>query len=68
MATACFVETDEAGYMLGIVDRAVDASLASGRFGDDMALALEAEARGRVEAGTFIGHIAYVSLVTRKPA
>ena len=63
-----FVETDEAGYMLGIVDRAVDASRASGRFGDDMALALKAEARGRVEAGTFYGHIAYVSLVTRKPA
>ena len=54
--------------MLGIVDRAVNASLASGRFGDDMALARKAEARGRLEAGTFVGHIAYVSLVTRKPA
>jgi SAM-dependent methyltransferase len=63
-----FVETDEAGYMLGIVDRAIVASRASGRFGEDMAEALKSEARRRVEAGTFFGHIAYVSLVARKPA
>jgi SAM-dependent methyltransferase len=63
-----FVETDEAGYMLGIMDRAIDVSRASGRFGDDMAAALKSEARGRVGAGTFFGHIAYVSLVARKPA
>jgi hypothetical protein len=33
-----------------------------------MAAALRSEVRGRVEAGTFFGHIAYVSLVARKPA
>ena len=63
-----FVETDEAGYTLGIMDRAIDVSRASGRFGDDMAAALKVEARGRVGAGTFFGHIAYVSLAARKPA
>jgi hypothetical protein len=52
--------------MMGIVDRAIDDSRASGRFGDNMAQALKSEARGRVEAGTFFGHIAYVTLVARK--
>jgi hypothetical protein len=28
---------------------------------------LKAEARRRVEAGTFFGHIAYASLTARKP-
>jgi SAM-dependent methyltransferase len=63
-----FVETSEAGYMLTIVDRAIETSHASGRFGEDMAEALKAEARRRVEAGTFFGHIAYVSLTASKPS
>jgi ubiquinone/menaquinone biosynthesis C-methylase UbiE len=58
-----FVETTEAGYMLTIVERAIDTSHASGRFGDDMA-----EARRRVEADVFFGHIAYVSLSASKPS
>jgi hypothetical protein len=52
--------------MMGLVDRAIDDSRASGRFGDNMAQALKSEARGRVEAGTFFRHIAYVTLVARK--
>jgi hypothetical protein len=52
--------------MMGLVDRVIDDSRASGRFGDNMAQALKSEARGRVEAGTFFGHIAYVTLVARK--
>jgi hypothetical protein len=52
--------------MMGIVDRVIDDSRVSGRFGDNMAQALKSEARGRVEAGTFFGHIAYVTLVARK--
>jgi hypothetical protein len=31
-----------------------------------MAAALKAEARRRVEAGTFFGHIAYASLIAQK--
>ena len=61
-----FVETSEAGYMVTIVDRAIDTSHASDSFGDDTAAALKAEARRRVEAGTFFGHIAYVSLAASK--
>jgi len=63
-----FVETTEAGYMLGGVDRSIDILHASGRVGDETAAALKAEARRRVEAGTFFGHIAYVSLVASKPS
>ncbi len=57
-----FVETDEAGYMLTIVEQAIGTSRATRRFGDDTA-ALKVEARRRVEEGTLFGRIAYVSLV-----
>ncbi len=51
----------------GWVDRGADALVASGRIGADMAAALKAEALRRVTAGTYFGHIAYMSLVARKP-
>lgn len=63
-----YVETNEAEYMLTIVDRAIDTLRASGHRSDDMVAALKAEARRRVEAGTFFGHIVYVSLIARKPS
>ncbi len=61
-----FVETTEAEYMLTIVDRGADILRASGQIGDEVAAALKAEARRRGEA--FFGHIAYVSLIARKPS
>lgn len=60
-----FVETTEGGYMLTIVERGADILRASGQIGDELAAALKAEARRRVEAGTFFGHIAYASLIAR---
>jgi ubiquinone/menaquinone biosynthesis C-methylase UbiE len=62
-----FVEAG-GGYMLTVVDRGVDALHAAGRLGDAAAGALKAEARRRVAAGTFFGHIAYASLTARKPS
>ena len=62
-----FGETACAGYMLTIVERGADMLCASRRIGDATAAALKAEARRRVDAGTFFGHIAYGSLVARKP-
>ena len=53
--------------MLTIVERGADMRCASRRIGDATAAALKAEARRRVDAGTFFGHIAYGSLVARKP-
>jgi ubiquinone/menaquinone biosynthesis C-methylase UbiE len=60
---------DSAGdYLLSIVERGADRLCASGRIGQEAAQALKAEARRRVEVGTFFGHIAYAALVACKPA
>jgi SAM-dependent methyltransferase len=59
-----FVALD-GGYMLTILDRGADALRALGWAGDDLAAALKAEGRRRVEAGTFFGHIAYASVTAR---
>jgi SAM-dependent methyltransferase len=61
-----FVETSDAGYMLTIVDRGGDILHAGGRLGEAAAAELKREARRRVEASTFFGHIAYASLVAAR--
>jgi ubiquinone/menaquinone biosynthesis C-methylase UbiE len=63
-----FVETAEAEYMLTIIDRGANILRASGQIGDEVAAALKAEARRRGEVGAFFGHIAYVSLIARRPS
>jgi arsenite methyltransferase len=64
-----YVETSKPGFMLpSWVDLGADALVASGRIGVDMAAALKAEARRRVASGAYFGHIAYMSVVARKPA
>jgi hypothetical protein len=63
-----FVETTEGQYMLTVVDRGADILRAQRQIDDDTAEALKAEARRRVQQGTFYGHIAYGSLIARKPA
>lgn len=68
LAGHSFVETSDCAYLLTIVDRGADLLAAQGTVGADLAAALKAEARRRVEAGTFFGHIAYESLVARKRA
>jgi hypothetical protein len=55
------------GYMLAIVDRGADALVATGRVTQGAADELKAEARRRSRAGEFFGHIAYASVVARKP-
>lgn len=61
-----FLETAGGAYMLSIIDRGADILHASGVIGNEMAAASKAEARRRVNAGTFFGHIAYASLIARK--
>jgi hypothetical protein len=53
----------DANYMLTIVDRGADVLAGTGRIGGDLAAALKSEARRRVEAGTFFGHLAYASAI-----
>ena len=63
-----FVETAESEYMLTIVERGADILRDLGRLGDEAASALKSEARRRVGVGAFFGHIAYVSIIARKPS
>jgi ubiquinone/menaquinone biosynthesis C-methylase UbiE len=62
-----YVESDDPGYMLTIIDRGADALAAAGHVGEPAAEALKAEARRRVTAGEFFGHIAYASLLATRP-
>ena len=63
-----YVETSAPGFMLrSWVDLGADALVASGRIGADAAAALKAEARRRLASGEYFAHIAYMSLVARKP-
>ena len=57
----------EGSYMPTIVDRGIDVLRAAGQLADDGAAGLREEARRRVEAGAFFGHIAYASIVALKP-
>jgi hypothetical protein len=54
--------------MLSVIDRGADLLCSRGQIDDGTATALKREARKRVRAGTFFGHIAYASLVARKSA
>ncbi|MCC6948575.1 MAG: methyltransferase domain-containing protein [Bradyrhizobiaceae bacterium] len=63
-----FAETAGGEYMLSVVDRGADILGASGKIGDDLVKMLKAEARRRVETGTFFGHIAYASVMALKGA
>jgi ubiquinone/menaquinone biosynthesis C-methylase UbiE len=62
-----YVETEDPGYMLTLVDRGADTLVATGRVGADAAEALKSDARHRAAAGEFFGHIAYASLIGRRP-
>lgn len=63
-----YVEIGDGDYMLTVIDRGADLLRASRRIGDELAEALKAEARRRVSAGAFFGHIAYASVIARRPA
>jgi ubiquinone/menaquinone biosynthesis C-methylase UbiE len=63
-----YVQVDDPDYMLSIADRGADTLAAAGTIGTQFADALKAEARRRVAAHEFYGHVAYASLTARKPA
>jgi hypothetical protein len=63
-----YVQVEDPDYMLSIADRGADALVASGTIGAELATALKAEARWRVAAHAFYGHVAYASHTARKPA
>jgi SAM-dependent methyltransferase len=62
-----FAETT-GGYMVTIVERGADILRGLRQIDEEMTAALKAEAHRRLDAGTFFGHIAYASLVARRPS
>jgi ubiquinone/menaquinone biosynthesis C-methylase UbiE len=63
-----YTQTTDPQYMLTIIDRGADVLAGAGSIGADEAEALKGEARRRAKAGTFFGHISYISLIARKPS
>ena len=63
-----YVETTDAQYMLTLIDRGADALVDRGTVTDGLAAQLKQEARRRVAAGVFFGHIAYASVIARRAA
>jgi ubiquinone/menaquinone biosynthesis C-methylase UbiE len=63
-----YTQTTDPEYMLTIVDRGAELLAGAGTLGADQAEALKSEARRRVKAGAFFGHISYISVIARKPA
>jgi hypothetical protein len=53
--------------MLTVIDRGIEIMLGPNGISVEIAEALRLEARSRVQTGSFFGHIAYGSLVARKP-
>lgn len=62
-----YLAGQEALYFLSVVDRGADVLVNAGTLGPDCAGAVKAEARRRVEEGTFFGFISFVSVIARKP-
>ncbi len=60
-------ELPEPSFMFSSVERGTDALMASGRLGEEGAIALKAEAERRVEAEQWYGQISYASVISRKP-
>jgi hypothetical protein len=61
------VQIEDPDYMLSIADRGADALVADGTIGAELAAALKAEARRRIAAHAFFGHVAYARLTARRP-
>src|SRR6185436_9124275 len=55
-------------YFLTLLERGADILVENGSLTAETAAALKAEASARVQAGTFFGHIAYVSAIARRSA
>jgi ubiquinone/menaquinone biosynthesis C-methylase UbiE len=60
-----YVQTERPAYMLTLVDRGADLLAGNGTIGVDQAEALKTEARRRVNAGEFFGHISFLSVIAR---
>src|SRR5262245_19136812 len=63
-----YTEAPSGGYMLAILERGAEALAADGVIGSELANALKGEALRRPDDSEFFGHIAYASVIARKPS
>lgn len=61
-----YTAVSDATYMLTLIDRGAEMMSALGIIGASQGEALQSEARRRVEAGEFFGHISYISVIAEK--
>lgn len=62
-----YVEAGKGGYLLSWIERGADILKQTGRIGEDKAKALNTEAKRRSDRGEWFGHIAFASILARKP-
>lgn len=62
-----YVEAPSSGYMLTWIDRGADVLTQSGCISKQTADALKAEAKRRSDDSNWFGHIAFCSVISRKP-
>lgn len=62
-----YVQVTDPKYLLTVIDRGAEAIASTGTIGSELAAALKAEARRRVEEKQFYGVIMFGSLVAEKP-
>jgi ubiquinone/menaquinone biosynthesis C-methylase UbiE len=60
-------EARGSSYLLTLIDRGAESLRAAGLIGESLRDALQAEARRRIEEGSFFGRIEFISAVGRKP-
>lgn len=63
-----YVKITDPKYLFTVIDRGADTIHANGTIGSELATALKAEARRRVEEGQFYGVIMFGSLIAEKPS
>ncbi len=61
-----YLPAPDSPYFLTIIDRGADTLVADGVIGEAMAEGIRAEARRRLESGSFFGSIAFVGVLARK--
>lgn len=62
-----YAEHPEPSFMYSWIERDTDALVASGRLGEDGAMAFKAEAERRVELGQWYGQLSFASVIATKP-
>ena len=61
-----YTPISEPTYMLTMIDRGADILVAAGTVESEEGEALKVEARRRIKAGEFFGHISFLSIIASK--